>query len=424
MSLPVPANKTDWHSLLIGLVLATNAIAMLGLAALILFYPAMAKEDPAAGSMTLPLLAGGLTFSALLLIPAVYLNGRKFLNLPQMPVSLPAIHQAASSAILVALWILSLVIGQLVLSQPATAMLLPFINIIAIGAPIVLFLRVALQKLELPRAQYSWSVFGITLSIGPVIGILAEMLVFVLIIFIVGIYAAYHRGLADQLVQLAQAVQNTRDPDLLMTAAAPLLFTPLGLLVLLGLFSVAVPAIEEATKVAALWLFAGKISHPMHGFVLGVLSGAAFALAENLGFASTGATDWVATAALRASSALPHMLNSGILGWALVTAWQKHSYFKLGAAYTAAILIHGTWNAISLAIWLISLLPYAQHAPTFLGSSNPFLVGWLVMILGTLVGLGYSNRALRLLMPVPLVYNEPPSSTTTGEPRGDSEIPH
>jgi len=235
----------------------------------------------------------------------------------------------------------------------------------------------------------------------------------------VGIYAAYDRELAVQVSQLARVLQDFRDPDMLAAAAAPILFTPLGILTLFGLFSVAIPAIEEAIKVAALWLFADKIKAPIQGFALGVLCGAAFALAENLGFASTGASDWVATAALRASSALPHMLNSGILGWALVSAWKKRAYLKLGWAYIAVILIHGTWNAISLALWLNSLLSYApQHSPFFIESPMPFFFGWAVMIFGTFTGLVYSNRALRASG---VGYNEPLSSSNIGEHHGDSE---
>ena len=190
---------------------------------------------------------------------------------------------------------------------------------------------------------------------------------------------------------------------------------------LLGLFSVAIPAIEEAIKVAALWIFADKIKHPMQGFALGVLCGAAFALAENLGFSSTGANDWLATASLRASPALPHMLNSGILGWALVSAWKKHSYLRLGVAYVAVMLIHGLWNAISLALWLNSLAPYVQTIPGFVKDPVPFLSGWIVMILGTFAGLGYANQALRRSSPAEVEYNEPLPSLNSGDNHGNSE---
>ncbi len=422
MSLPVPANKADWHAFILGLFLAFSAISLLELSALTLLFTASSMNGPNRSMLlTLLLLAGGLFFSALLLIPGAYLNGRKFFGLPDIRIPFPPINEAALFMTLAALWVLSLVLGQSILSNPLAAILLPILNILAIGLPVILFLRIALRELALPPAQYGWSAFGVTLVIGPIAGILLEGIVFAILLFIVGIYAGYNHELTDQIAQLARIAQNSHNPDLLVAAAAPILFSPVGILTILGLFSVAVPAIEEAIKVTALWLFADKIQDPIQGFVLGVLSGAAFALAENLGFSSTGASDWLATAALRASSALPHMLNSGILGWALVSAWKKHAYLRLSVAYIAVMLIHGTWNAISLALWLNALLPYVQHAPSFVESPIPFFSGWVVMIFGTLAGLMYCNRVLRLSLPSRVEYNEPLSSSNTGEHDGDSE---
>jgi RsiW-degrading membrane proteinase PrsW (M82 family) len=274
--------------------------------------------------------------------------------------------------------------------------------------------------LELPSAHQGWSIFGITLVVGPLLGILLEAIIFVVLIFIVGLYASTNRELAQQLSQLAEILKNSSNPDTLVAAAAPIMFTPIGMLTLLGLFSIAIPAIEEAVKVAALWVFADKIKHPVHGFALGILCGAAFALAENLGFSGTGANDWLSTASLRASSVLPHMLNSGILGWALVVAWKKHSYLKLALAYTAVMLIHGLWNAISLALWLNSLNPYVENVPGFLDDPVPFFSGWVVLIIGTLAGLVYGNWSLRGSLPANVEYNEP-LSLNSGDNHGNSE---
>jgi hypothetical protein len=364
-----------------------------------------------------------LTLSAFLMIPGAYLNGRKFLNLPDIQVRLPAINPTGLSTMMVVLWGSSLVLGQMVSAGPLAAILLPILNVVAIGFPILLFLRIALQKLELPPARYGWSVFGMTLAVGPIIATLAEGVAMLIIILVVGIYARQHRELADELLRLAQAVQHTVSQDTLAASAAPVLFSPIGIMAMIGLFSVAVPAIEEATKVAALWLFASRIKDPIQGFALGVLCGAAFSLAENLGFSSSGAGDWATTAALRASSALPHMLNSGILGWSLVSAWKQHTYLKLGLGYVAVMLIHGTWNAISMAIWLNSLLPYTQNAPAFLANPTPFFFGWAVMIAGCLGGLVYNNLALRNRQLSHLRYNEPLSDSTRGEFRGFPENP-
>jgi RsiW-degrading membrane proteinase PrsW (M82 family) len=262
-------------------------------------------------------------------------------------------------------------------------------------------LRFTLRNLELPPAQQGWSVFGVTLVMGPLIGIILEGIALIFFALIVGLYlAASHPEWLAQITNLAQTVQQTSNPDTMMTSIAPLFFTPVGMLVMFGLFSVAIPVIEEATKVMALWLFADKIKHPAQGFALGVLCGAAFALAESLGYASTGSNDWMATATQRASAALPHMLNTGILGWALVSAWKERAYIKLGAAYLAVMLIHGLWNAISIALLLNTLIRYTQQpVPPLIANPIPLLIGWGTLIIGTFGGLIYCNQALRRSKP-------------------------
>lgn len=423
MNLTPPAKKTDLRALLLGLFLALSALATLGFSAFTLLFAASAMSAPDTSMvLTLFVFAGGLFFSALLLIPGIYLNACKFLNLPAAAVRFPPVSEAALLLALASLWVLALALGQVVSSSASlAAIVLPFLNIVAVGLPVMIFLRVALRKLELPSAQDGWSVFGITLVVGPVGGVLLEGIVFVIFIFIAGIYITTDRELAQQVSQLAQVFKNYRNSDTLLAATAPILFTPLGMLTTLGLFSVAVPAIEEAIKVSALWLFADKLKHPAQGFALGVLCGAAFALAENLGFASTGASEWLSTASLRATSALPHMLNSGILGWALVSAWKKRSYLKLAMAYGAVMLIHGTWNAISIALLLSSLASYAQNIPDFIKDPAPFLAGWIVLGIGAFAGLAYGNRVLRRSSPFDVEYNEPLLPLNSGENHGNSE---
>ena len=131
----------------------------------------------------------------------------------------------------------------------------------------------------------------------------------------------------------------------------------------------------------------------------------------------------MATAAQRAGSALPHMLNSGILGWALVSAWKERTYIKLGAAYLAVMLIHGLWNAISMALLLNALVPYAQQPVLpIIANPTPLFTGWVVLMLGTFCGLIYCNQALRRSQPAQAEYNEQLSYLNSGDNHGNSEI--
>ena len=401
------------RTLILGLFLALSAVSLVGLSILTtLLAISSGSALDSATLLTLFLLSGGLFFSGMLLLPGAYLNGHAFFNLPDLRIRFPAVNTGILFAALATSWAFVLILGQTIASNSSTAILLPVLNILAVAIPVTLFLRIALRRLELPPARQAWSVFGVTLVAGPVLGTILEAIALIVFMFAVGLYIASNPALAQEMTRLAQLIQNSSGPDTVVTIIAPLLFTKAGMLVVFGLLSVAVPAIEEAAKVVALWIFADKIKHPAQGFALGVLCGAAFAVAENLGFSSTsssGANDWAATVALRASSALPHMLNSGILGWALVLTWKERAYLKLGMAYLAVMLIHGLWNAISVAMFLNSMVPYAQpsNIPQIIANPIPLFTGWIVMILGTFCGLIYCNQVLRRSFPAQAEYNEP-----------------
>jgi len=146
--MPVPANKPDWHALVLGSFLALSAIGLLGLSALTLLFSASSMNGSNRSMLlTLLLLAGGLFFSALLLIPGAYLNGRKYFNLPDVRIPSRPIDEAALAMTLATLWVLSLGLGQAVSSNPLAAVLLPVLNVVAVAFPVIFFLRVALRKL-------------------------------------------------------------------------------------------------------------------------------------------------------------------------------------------------------------------------------------------------------------------------------------
>jgi hypothetical protein len=404
------------------LFLALNALSLCGLSVSMVALATSLKNS--ADQLTFFLLAVGLLFGVILLIPGIYLNGRIFLNLPGFHIHLPPVGVGILFIALTTFWVPILALGGAIASHPLAALVLPILNILAVGLPLIFFLRITLRNLELPPAQQAWSAFGVTLVTGPVIATILEGIALIVFVFIAGFYAvSSNPALAQQITHLAEMVQQANNPDTLVAIVAPMLFSPAGMLVIFGLFSIAVPAIEEAAKVMALWLFADRIKNPAQGFALGVLCGAAFALAENLGFSSTGAGEWMATAAQRAGSALPHMLNSGILGWALVSAWKERTHIRLGVAYLAVMLIHGLWNAISMALLLNSLIPYAQHpVPPIIANPAPLFTGWVVLMLGTFGGLIYCNRALRRSQSAQAEYNEPPTYLNSGENHGNSKI--
>jgi RsiW-degrading membrane proteinase PrsW (M82 family) len=192
---------------------------------------------------------------------------------------------------------------------------------------------------------------------------------------------------------------NASDSEMTRLTAT-LLYAPGASVAALGAFSFAIPLIEETFKLTVMWFYLGRIRRPVDGFVLGILCGAAFALTENIGFTSAGSADWAASIAARTTTALPHIFNSGLLGWALVSAWREHRFGRLIATFFAVILVHGTWNAISLGLAMSGLAPYVAEAPAIFQNDFSWLAAWGIMAAGTLIGLVYNNHQMRKLIRV------------------------
>jgi len=157
---------------------------------------------------------------------------------------------------------------------------------------------------------------------------------------------------------------------------------------------VIVPLIEELFKPLGVWLFGFQIETPTQGFVLGLLSGAAFALFESLNASADGSMSWGAIVTARAGTSLLHMTASGIVGWGIVSAFKEKRYGRLVGAYFAAVLIHGIWNA-SAAGTGISALGETIGKPEWLTFAPALVCGLLVLAIGMFAVLIASNRKLR-----------------------------
>jgi len=145
-----------------------------------------------------------------------------------------------------------------------------------------------------------------------------------------------------------------------------------------GLGYVGVGLIEEAVKLAALWLLARRLPRytTRDGMVLGAAVGFGFAALESAGYAFTAMftsnglslLNLVETEALRAVLApVGHGLWTAILGGALfaTAARARHGRprlrFSLGGWYLLVSLLHALWDAAgSIAVWLTLVLTGTQ----------------------------------------------------------------
>ena len=333
MNQPAPEHKTtDWPALLMSLFLATGAAFMVMIATLFTIMgltsgSGLKNTEP----LSMYLLATGTFLIGLLLLPGIYFNSRKFFGAADLTLRLPQINDWIFIPALVVIWTMTLVIGQLAASHAILSVLiLPIANIFAVGLPILLYVRISLRGLDFPTARRSWSILGASILITPSLALLFETIAMGIIILLLYLYATSVPGLMETFSNFIAKLKSGSASDSEMTQLATrLLYAPGASIAVLSTFSFAIPVIEETSKLAVIWFYLGRIRRPVDGFVLGTLCGAAFALAENIGFTSAGSADWAASIAARTTTALPHIFNSGLLAWALVSAWKEHRFGRL-----------------------------------------------------------------------------------------------
>ncbi len=394
---PAPA-QTDWAALVMGLLLLVNALGLVSIALLLALLGLSALSALGEGdALTLLMFAAGTFALGLLLAPGAYLNARKFFNLPEPRFGLRGLTPGFLLVMLLTAWVISLALGySLSVNSTFSLILLPLVNVAALTLPIAIVLVITLNGLPLPSPRRALSIFGASAVLAPTLSIFIELFAFIGFGLLFILYATSTPSLDAVFRSLMEELQNEAGSiEFITQQATALLLSPGAAILLLGLLALAVPIIEEVFKVSLLGFYAGRMPSPVEGFVAGALCGAAFALAENIGFASAGAEGWLPNILMRASAILPHTFNSGLVGWGLIAAWQKRQYTRLGLAYLAAVLIHGAWNALSVVMALNSISgAVAAEVSPLIETPLPATITWGVLILGIFLGLLIANRQM------------------------------
>ncbi len=285
--------------------------------------------------------------------------------------------------------------------------ILPLLTLLVIVPPIWLLFGVGTKGIELGPRWRVFSVLGLGMTIGPVIMIAFEIILLVVVIAAGVIIVATQRPeLFQEIAGLSERLQNETNPEIILNLVAPYIASPAVIVTVIGYIAVMVPMIEELFKPLAVWIFAGKLDSPAQGFAMGMLSGGAFALLESLNASGDGSASWPIIVSIRAGTSLLHMTTSGLVGWGIASAFREKRYLRFFAAYFAAVLIHGIWNACAVGAgistigeligkseWLFNIIPAAICGMTVLG------VGMLAVLIA-------SNRKLRSVpaqIPEPLV---------------------
>jgi RsiW-degrading membrane proteinase PrsW (M82 family) len=235
------------------------------------------------------------------------------------------------------------------------------------------------------------------LVFGPLVIIILELVAMVGMILLAFIVLVFSPELSQELTNLAPHLENPLTyTESMQEMISRIIQQPVLMAGVFAYTAVLIPLIEEALKPLGLWLLVGRRLTPAEGFVGGMICGAGFALFENLSALSTSGEEWALLAVIRISTALLHILNTGLMGWALANAWTKKRYRWLAFSYVFAVSVHGIWNALGIAGFA---LPQYN-----LSSANPgiveILLGLTVIGLGLMTGINFllflaMNRRLR-----------------------------
>jgi hypothetical protein len=254
------------------------------------------------------------------------------------------------------------------------------VNVAAISLPIWIIARLATNGLDTGSGMRRWGTFSLGMTLGPMLLFLAEILAVVVIFFFIILWVLLTPGMAQDLQIQADRLRLLANEKEILRIILPYLLNPFFILSVLGFFSVLVPVIEEAGKPIGVWLGANFIMTPQQGFALGALSGAAYALVESLGNSASAAGMWQTLITARVGTDVVHILNSALMGWALVDAWHNRKFLKLGLTYLAVIFIHGLWNAASLCYGLGSLKDSAPDLPAWVGMLSTLSIGIMIAL--------------------------------------------
>ncbi len=374
MTTPHPPEKR-WQTIL-ALILSALGIVyflvqvwgggMLWLVNLIDPQTGMAENIPSG------LLVWASLLSALLLVPVFWLSFNRLAGKPA-PALLdgqrPHVGAILRASLLV--WPLVLALGWLVAGRPGLAVwLLGPINILAAGIPVVWIYALAQRRLKAGSSERKWQIFGFSLTVSPLVIVLAEVVVLAALgiaaLILVAALASLNPALNQDLNDLLQQVSASQDVEVILQLLEPYFMQPVVIFGTLAVLSGIIPLIEEILKPLALWSLAGRELTDQEGFVAGLLSGAGFALLENLLYFTNilTAEGWLFMVIGRAGTGVLHMFSSGLVGWALARTWRSGKWPFLGGMTLLAVAFHGLWNAFALLGGL---------GPGFVYGTNPTL---------------------------------------------------
>jgi hypothetical protein len=264
---------------------------------------------------------------------------------------------------MVLVFFLCLIVGQAMLSLVAspvlTSLAFPPLHVLAAVSPALAILAFVARR---TRAA-SWRTVSLEVSHGALLapmGALAAELVALLVVgLVIAFVFALTPGGIEQLLELSI---NLQDPAWIEDPAnlAQLVLSPWALTIIVLIFVVIAPLLEEFLKGLGVLLLGYRLRGEAQALLWGVACGAGFALAESLFNGSIALEGWGAVMIMRWGASLMHCVGTGIVGLGWHQALAGRRPWRLLAAHGASWGIHALWNGAALAVFVPSLLVVAQ----------------------------------------------------------------
>lgn len=404
--------RTDPLSVLQLVMSALVFLAALAIGALLLF----AVQINSAGTgvfdqVSLPVVsyAWVAILVALLLLPSIFYSALRLFGKPAA--SRPAKYSLGLASIGMICWPAVLFLGFRLAGSPLSWLLIPPLQILAVGLPIWWIFEMGRRGLPSGSPQRVSGLIGVATTLGPVLITLIEVILLIAALVVVFIAIGAQPQMIEQLDQITgQFTGTAADAQLADEFTRQLLLQP-GVITLMLIFIAGfVPVIEEIFKTLGMWFLAGKRVTPQQGFVAGMICGAGFALVESLGISTSFAgADWLATVIQRFGTGLLHITATGLTGWGLASAWSARRYLRLAACFSAAVFLHSLWNIFGLLMGFTPFLgdEFTSQLPVAsgLGSLAPYVLVLesIVMLLALL----WINRRLKLEAAAEQILPEP-----------------
>jgi hypothetical protein len=299
------------------------------------------------------------------------------INLMRGRPSRPAATVFPPTIVFVVLFALALTVGTATLAfQTLAAWLFPVWHFIAASCIPLIFLAYAAHRLGKTSdfralfAALSWGVLGVT----PIV-LVIELAIGAVCILLIAIALMFNPEARAILDQMDTRMLLERDPTNL-ASVVQILVNPVVIAIVLLYFAVLVPVIEEIFKTLIIALGDPAQLTRARAILWGIGAGAGFALVENIFNTGTLQIVWALAMLMRVGATTMHIINGILMGRGWYAARVERRWSQLGSAFLISVLVHGLWNAITIALGTSLAYATSNHLFNITLLTQP--IGWLI----------------------------------------------